>query len=255
MLSDIWNGRSLLVLLAFNDVKLRYRNSFLGFVWSFLEPLLILAVLYFVFSNIIKTDIEYYPLYLLLGLVIWFMFSRSTTSGLSSLTDRAGIIQKTNVSREIIVASSCLTSFIMMILEFAAFGVFVIAFQFTPPLTVLLLPILLIELLVLSVGISFILSILNVYFKDIKFIWQIVLQAGFFLSPIIYKLDMFPDPYRSILNLNPMVHILESAHGLVLYNQIPSVGSVLYIIGTTMIIFVIGYIIFKIKNKKIAEEL
>jgi len=92
--SVIWEKRSLIFLLSFTDVKLRYRNSFLGFFWSFLEPLLMLAVLYFVFSNIFKSNIENYPLFLLLGLIIWYMFSRATTMGMTSLTDKSNIIKQ-----------------------------------------------------------------------------------------------------------------------------------------------------------------
>jgi len=253
--SEAWKRRSLIILLAFNDVKLRYKNSALGFLWSFLEPLLMLAVLYFVFSTILKSDIQDYPLYLLIGLIIWYMFSRSSTLGLSSLLDKAGIIQKIYFRRELIVISSCLTAFIMMGFEFAAFVVFVFAFQFIPPITILLLPLLLIDLFILSLGVALLLAVLTVYFRDIKFIWQVLLQAGFFLTPIFYRLDMFPEDIAKILQINPIVPILDTAHDLVLYNSLPSINTTLYIIISTCVIFAIGYIVFRIKDKKIIEEL
>lgn len=255
LLSEIWSRRSLIVLFAFNDVKLRYRNSVLGFIWTFLEPLLMLSVLYFVFTNIIKNNIENYPIYLLLGLIIWYMFSRATTMGLSSLVDKSGIIQKVYFRREIVVISSCLTAGIMMIFEFAAFGVFLVAFKFIPPSTAALLPLLLIDLFFLSLGVSLILSILNVYLRDIKFIWQISLQAGFFLSPIIYDLKMFPDNIRQILEINPMVPILDVVHGLILNGSLPTTNSILYIIGSTAVLMIIGLLVFNSKNKFIVEEL
>ncbi|MGI0009666.1 MAG: ABC transporter permease [Nitrosopumilaceae archaeon] len=254
-LSEIWKRRSLIILLAFNDVKLRYRNSALGFLWSFLEPLLMLAVLYFVFTSLLKSDIQNYPIYLLIGLIIWYMFSRSSTLGLSSLLDKAGIIQKIYFRREIVVISSCLTAFIMMGFEFAAFAVFVFAFQFIPPVTILLLPLLLIDLFVLSLGIALLLAVLTVSFRDIKFIWLVLLQAGFFLTPIFYSLDMFPEGIAKILQINPMVPILDTAHDLVLYNSLPSINTTLYIIISTCAIFAIGYFVFRVKDKKIIEEL
>ena len=255
LLKQIWEKRSLIIILAFNDVKLRYRKSVLGFFWSFLEPLLMLAVLYFVFTNIIKNNIQDYPLYLLLGLIIWYMFQRSTLMGQSSLLERAGIIQKVYFRREIIVISSCLTAFIMMGLEFLAFSFFIIVFHFVPTATIILLPLLLIDLFILTIGISLFLSSLTVYFRDLKFIWQILLQMGFFVTPIIYKLDMFPEYVRNILQLNPLVPILDTAHGLVLYNTLPTPKETLYIIISTAIIFIIGYTVFKIKSKRIVEEL
>lgn len=254
-LKEMWARRSLIMLFALNDVKLRYRNSALGFLWSFLEPLLMLTVLYYVFTNIIKSDIENYPLYLLLGLIIWYMFQRSTTMGLSSLIDKSGVIGKVYFRREIVVISSCLTAFIMMAFEFAAFAVFVIVFQFIPPVTIALLPLLLIDLFVLSLGVSLLLSILTVYFRDIKFIWQVLLQAGFFLTPIIYKLDMFGENVQSLLKVNPLVPILDATHNLALYGIVPSFNSSLYIVASTAIIFMIGYVVFRIKDKRLVEAL
>lgn len=253
--AEIWQKRSLVFALALNDIKLRYKNSFLGFFWSFLEPLLILTVLLFVFSHVIKSTIESYPLYLLLGLIIWYMFTRSTAMGLSSLTDNAHIIQKIYLRKEIFVLSSCLTGFIMMLIEFSAFGIFLVAFSFIPPATIFLFPLVLIELFILSIGISLLLSIANVYFRDIKFIWQVVLQAGFFLTPIIYSLDMFPSEIRVILELNPISHLITTSHDLVLYGNLPSINSVLYVMIITGSIFVLGYFIFKNKESRIGEEL
>lgn len=253
--SELWKNRSLIILLALNDVKLRYKNSFLGFVWSFLEPLLMLTILYFVFTNVIKTDIENYALYLLIGLIMWYMFSRATTMGLTSLTDKSHILQKLYIRKEIFVISACLTAFTMMIFELGAFFLFLVVFQFIPPLTIFLLPLMLIELFVLSVGISLLLSVLNVYFRDIKFIWQVIMQAGFFLTPIIYTLDMFPESIRYLLELNPMAQIIMITHDVSIYGLLPSANSVIYIITITAIIFLIGCAVFRIKSAKIVEEL
>lgn len=253
-ITDIWQRRSLIILFALNDVKLRYRNSVLGFLWTFLEPLLMLSVLYFVFTNVFKNTIQDYPLYLLLGLITWYMFTRATSAGLTSLLDKAAIIQKVYFRREIIVISSCLSAFFMMCFEFVAFAVFVVVFQFKPTITIFLLPLVMIDLFVLSLGISLILSIFNVYFRDIKFIWQVFIQAGFFLSPIFYKLDIFPENIRWILNLNPMISILNISRDVVLYNTLPDLNSTAYLIGITAIILGIGVAIFRIKEKHIVEE-
>jgi len=255
LLGEIVRRRSQITVLAFNDVKARYKNSALGFLWTFLEPLLMLAVLYFVFTNIFRSEIQFYPLYLLLGLIMWYMFSRATNASTTCFLDKSAIITTVYFRREIIVISSCLASFIMMAFEFAAFGVFVAVFQFIPPHTGVLFPLLLIDLFVLAVGFSLILSVMNVYFRDVQFIWQIILQAGFFLSPILYDLNMFPDNVRTILQLNPMATILNVAHDLVLYEKLPTLGATLYIVGSTAAIFIIGYVVFQIKNKRLVENL
>jgi len=255
LLGEIVRRRSQITVLAFNDVKARYKNSALGFLWTFLEPLLMLAVLYFVFTNIFRSEIQFYPLYLLLGLIMWYMFSRATTASATCFLDKSAIVTTVYFRREIIVISSCLASFIMMAFEFAAFGVFVAVFQFVPPPTAALFPPLLIALFALSVGVSLILSVMNVYFRDVQFIWQILLQAGFFLSPILYDLSMFPDNVRTILQLNPMATMLNVAHDMVLYAKLPTPDAALYIAGSTAAVLAAGYAVFRIKGKRLVENL
>jgi len=255
MLRELWIHRNVIFLFAITEVKLRYKNSVLGFLWTFLEPLLMLAVLYFIFTNVIKTEIQYYPLYLLLGLIIWYMFSRGTTMGLTCLTDKSNILQKINLPKGIFVVSSNLTSLIMLIFEIIAFSVFLVAFQFIPPLTILYLPLIFLAVFALSTSLSFLLSILNVYFQDIKFIWQIILQAGFFLSPIIYSLDMFPENIKTLLEISPLTKLINAAHDVTLYNQVPSSFDVIYITFSIIGIFLIGWVVFRAKEREIVEHL
>lgn len=253
LINEIWNNRSLVFLLAFNDVKLRYRNSVLGFFWSILEPIMMLGVLYLVFTNIFNNSIENYPIYLFLGIIIWYTFSRATSMGQTSLLDKAGIVTKIYFRREIVVLSSCLTSFIMMCFEFAAFGIFVVVLQFTPPLTILLLPLVLIDLFVLTLGISLLLSVLTVHFRDLKFIWQIALQVGFFTVPIFYQFSILPEQVKQILELNPMASLIDTAHRLAIYGTFPTLNESLHIVIFTLIIFIVGFVIFRVKNKNIVE--
>jgi len=255
LLEEIWKRRSLVITLALNDVRVRYRNSVLGFLWSFLEPLLMLGVLYLVFTNIFKQSIEHYPIYLLLGIIIWYMFSRATSMGQTSLIDKSSIVQSIYLRRELIVLSSCLTAFIMMCFEFVAFGFFVVIFNFTPPPTILLLPLLIVDLFVLTFGVSLLLSVATVYFRDIKYIWLIILQAGFFLTPILYQMDMLPEQLQQILQISPMVSLMETAHRIVIYGTLPTLEQTLHIIISTSIIFAIGYAVFRSKDKRLVERI
>lgn len=254
LISELWEKRSLILLLSFNEVKLRYKNSLLGFLWSFLEPLLLLGVLYFIFVNIFQNSIPNYPLYLLLGLIIWYTFSRGTSMGLSSLIDRSGILKTIYFRREIVVLSTTLTSAIMFCFEFASFLVFLVIFQFAPPVTMLLLPLLIIDLLFLILGVSMILSVLYVYFRDIKFIWQVALQAGFFASPIFYTIDMLPEPLRNLMLLNPMSPILITAQNIVLYGTLPTVNTLIFLLVFPISILLVGLKLFDMKSKRIVEK-
>lgn len=255
LLKTIWKRRSMIWVFAVNDLKLRYRNSILGFLWSFLEPLLLLGVMYVVFTTLFHNAIENYPVYLLLGLIIWNTFSRGTNMAANSLLSRAALIQKIYFRREILVISSVLTSFFMMIFEFCAFAVFMIIFGVTPPVLIVLLPLVLVMLFTLTLGISFFLSSLNVYYRDAQYIWSVIIQAGFFLTPIFYKLDVFPSNIRSLLHLNPMVGIIEISRALVIHTQMPDMHIILTTLTITGIVFIFGYVAFRKLNYRLVEEL
>ena len=143
----------------------------------------------------------------------------------------------------------------MLVCELAVLGIFMASFQFIPPITILLLPLVLALELLLVFGIALPLSVLNVKFKDTEFIWGVVLSAGFFLTPIFYQFDMLPEMIRNVLQFSPMVQIVTMAHHVVLYGTLPSVNTVLYAVGSISAITVIGYLIFRKFQSRIAEDM
>lgn len=255
MNAKIWQKKSLIYNFAISDLKIRYRNSILGFFWTFLEPLLMLAVLYVIFTNLFNSKIEHFPLYILIGIIMWNMFARGTQTGLNSILSRSSILTQIYLPREIPSLSSALTALFMLCFEIMAFAVFLVIFQFIPPTTVLLLPLVVCLEFILVVGISLPLSVLNVRYRDIQFIWTVVLQVGFFLTPIFYKSDILPSKIQEILYFVPMVRIIDMTHDLVLYNKIPNNESLLSCFIIVLAIFGIGYAIFRKMEPKIIEEL
>lgn len=254
-MSEIWKRRSLILALASNDLRLRYKNSVLGFFWSFLEPLLMLMVLYFVFTYIIKNNVDNYVLYLFLGIIMWNMFSRGSTMGLNSILYRSGLISKTYLPREILVISSCLTSFYMMLLEFIIFAIFAIVTGLSISFPIILFPVMLVSLFIITLGVSFALSVLNVKYRDLQSIWAVVLQAGFWLAPIVYRNTIFPENIRNVISINPFVPILETSQDIVLYNTWPHIEQIIEAILIPIIIFIVGYSIFRAYDSKIVEEI
>ena len=253
--SEIWENRSLIRTFAINDLVIRYKGSLLGAMWSFLEPVLMLGILYLIFSHVFKSDIENYPLYLLLGIIMWNYFARSTSTGLSSILARAGIVNQTYFPRDILPISSCVTAFIMLGVEFVVFFGFVAGFQFVPPPTILILPVLVALLFCLTLGISFILSVMYVKFRDVQNVWAIATYAGFFLTPVIYDISIFPENVGQLLLLNPVAQFLDMAHGAALYGQLPSAFAMAYTAAFSVGMLAVGYIIFKHYEFKVVEEL
>jgi len=246
---------TLILNFAISDLKIKYRNSVLGFLWSFLEPLLLLGVLYMVFTNVFKNTIENFPLYLLLGLILYNTVQKGTELGLSSISSKGDLIKQVYFPRMIPAVSATTTAAIILTFEMIVFGIFMAIFQFVPSITILLLPLILLLECFLILGLCLPLSVLNVKFNDIQFIWKVVLQAGFFLTPIFYTLDILPETLQNILKFSPMVQIMNMARDVTLYNTIPSIESITIAIVSTTVVFVIGFGIFYKLKSKIVEAL
>ncbi len=252
---EMWKTKGILFNFAITDLKIRYRNSVLGILWSVIEPLLLLGVLFFVFSTMFKFEIENFPIYLLSGLVTWNFFKHGPSIALSSLTNRSSLITQIYFPRSIPALSSAVTAFIMLLTELVVLGIFMVVLGFIPPLTIIyLMPVFLLAFF-LIVGISLPLSVLNVKYKDVEFIWGVILQAGFFLTPIFYQFDMMPESVRNILQFSPMVQIVTMVHHVVLYGTLPTINSILYAVTSTFIIVFFGYLVFRKLQARIVEEI
>ncbi len=254
IVTNLWNYRNLTIKLAMSDFRLRYKNSVLGFFWSLIEPLLMLVVLYITFSFFMKMNVEHYQLFLLMGIISWNMLSRGTTMSLSSILGKPGLVNKVYFPREILIVSSCITAFLMTLLEFVVFGIFMIIFAVSPTMTAIYFPIILFIQFMLIVGLSLGLASLNVYYRDIQYIWAVIMQAGFFVTPIFYPISIIPEKYVWIVKLNPMTPIIDMLRGSVIYSIAPVMRDITFIIIYTFVMLIIGYIIFLRLEPRFAEE-
>ena len=174
---EMWKAKGIIFNFAKSDLKIRYRNSVLGIFWSLIEPLLMLGVLFVVFSTMFKFEIPNFPIYLLVGIVCYNFFKNGTVFALNSLSNRSTLMTQIYFPRSIPAISSGITAAIMLILELAVLGIFIVVFQFVPPITILFLPLILALLFILVLGIALPLSVLNVKYKDTEFIWMVIVHA------------------------------------------------------------------------------
>ena len=251
---EMWKTKGIIFNFAKSDLKIRYRNSVLGIFWSLIEPLLMLGVLFVVFSTMFKFEIPNFPIYLLVGIVCYNFFKNGTVFALNSLSNRSTLMTQIYFPRSVPAISSGITAAIMLILELVVLAIFIVIFQFVPPITILFLPLILALLFLLVLGIALPLSVLNVKYKDTEFIWMVIVHAGFFLTPIFYQFDMMPVQVQNVLQFSPMVQIVTMAHHVVLYGTLPSVTSILYAVGSISVITAVGYLIFRKYQAKIVEE-
>ena len=254
LIVNLWNYRRLTIKIAMSDFKIRYKNSILGFLWSLTEPLLMLTVLYITFSYFMKMNVEHYQLFLLLGIISWNMLSRGTGMALNSIIGKPNMVTKIYFPREILIISSCITALLMTMLEFIVFGIFMLIFAVMPTTTAIYFPVIIFIQFILIIGISLGLASLNVYYRDVQYIWTIILQAGFFATPIIYPLSIIPEKYIWIIKLNPMTIIIDMLRGSMIYSTMPATKDIIFIIMLSIIILVLGYIIFLKLEPRFAEE-
>ncbi len=225
-------NRALLSELVRTDFKLRYQGSALGYAWSLLRPLLLFVILYVVFVKVLKAGggIPHFPVYLLLGIVVWNFFTEMTQQSLGSIVGRGDLIRKIRIPRWIIVFSSSISAVINLLLNLVVVAIFMILNHVDVYATIFFLPLILLEVYIFALGISLFLSAAFVKFRDIIYIWEVILQAGFYLTPILYSLSIIHNvTYQKLLLLNPMAQAIQDArYALVTHDKLVITASRIY---------------------------
>lgn len=268
-LSNIFNKRNRVLLreLVVTDFKLRYQGSVLGYAWSLLKPLFLFAILYIVFEQFLRLgkDVEHFPIYLLLGVVLWNFFTETTNNGLQAIISRGDLIRKINFPKYIIVISGTISALINLCFSLVVVFLFLIINGVELTLTSLWFFPLLLELYVFSLALSFTLATLNVKFRDTGYIWEIFLQAAFYATPIIYPLTLVitqSELAAKFIMLNPVAQMIQdSRYVLVTHDSVT--GGQLYnhwyiIIIPYLIVIaisIIGAWYFKRNSSKFAETI
>ena len=239
--------------LAIKEFKLRYRNSVLGFFWSLLNPLAMMIILTLVFSHLVRSGIDNFPLFLLPAILVWRFFSIGTSMSLSSILGNVPLVTNIYFPRWLLVFSSNLANLIGSTLEFIVLFPLLIIIGMELSSLVLLLPVILIFEFILIMGISFLLASLNVYYRDVNQVWELGLQAGFFLTPIIYSVNLIPERYLPVYMLNPVTRIIESMRKILCYNTLPSAEDFMIPILAGLLFCLIGYLVFRRLEPRFAE--
>jgi ABC-2 type transport system permease protein len=237
------------------EFKLRYQNSYLGYLWTLVKPLMLFGVIYLVFSVFMRYPVDDYPIYLMLGVIIWNFFSEATLIGMNTFLSKRQLLTKINFSRAALVFASTISSLITLLLNMLVFFVFLLASGVVPGWEALFFLLYLLELYMLVTGVTFILATLFVRFRDLQHIWEILLQIGFWLTPIIYPVTIVPFEYHRLIFLNPLARIIEYSRDIFIRHHIPSLGLNLVLGLMSLVIFVAGYAIFRARRSGIAERL
>ena len=252
---NLYNYRELLKTNVKKEIRGKYKNSFLGVLWSFLNPLLQIAVYAIVFPLILRNTQENYLIFLCCGLIPWTFFATSITRSAFTMVENGNILKKVYFPREILtisVVSSETVNFLIstiIILGFVLFGGLGISKY------IVFYPLILIAQYLLILAISFIVSSISVYIRDLQHLVSVALQLLFYAAPIVYAPENIPQEFKWILDLNPMTYIINGYRSIFYSQTMPDILSLTILIGVSAIFCVIGYLIFNKLQKGFAEQL
>ena len=263
----------LLKELVKTDFKLRYQGSMLGMAWSVLRPLMLFAVMYVVFVRFLRfgAGIPHFAVSLLLAQTLWSFFQEATSQGMRAIVDRGDLLRKINFPKYIVVISSTVSAFINLLISLVVVFIFMIINGVEFRWTVILFPLLIIELYVFALAIAFLLSTLYVKFRDIGHIWDVIMQIWFYLTPIIYPLSQIINMggygllvAKALLVLNPVAQVIQDARYVMvttqtetIWNTVGAGSPLLRVVPAVLIagVFIIGVVVFRKNSRGFAEEL
>ena len=253
--NDLYKYREFLKTSIKKEFRGKYKKSFLGVLWSFLNPLFQLLIYALVFPFILKNNVDNYTVFLIVALMPWTFFNSTIIQSAASIVTNGGIIKKVYFPREILPISTSTSN----LLNFLITGIIVLGALLISGIglssTILILPLVIIMQYILQLGLAFIFSSITVYIRDVEYIINIFMMLMFYLCPIVYSSDFIPERFLPLFKLNPMFHIIGYYRDILYYQQMPDIFNMLILLGVCTIILIIGYLIFRKLEKRFAEEL
>ena len=253
-LDEVIAYSELLANLVARDLKTKYRGSFFGIFWSLLNPLLLMLVYTLVFSVIVRVNIHPYAIFLLTGLVPWNAFAQSLTTATTSVLDNAQIVRKIYFPLQLLPLSAVLAISVNFAINIGLLAVLTVVFRANLGATMLLLPVLVVVQLAFTFGLASLLAAAQVYFRDVQYFLGILITAWFFLTPIVYSLDLVPQRLRPILALNPMAWDISSFQDIWFYGRLPNWSYFLGFCAISALTLLVGIVVYGRLSLRFAEE-
>ncbi len=255
-LSEVVRYRELVRNLVARDLKVRYRNSVLGFVWCLLNPLMMMAVFTVVFTVLMKNNIPNFPVFILTGLLAWNFLSAAVLSSVTSIVGNAALVTKVYFPRELLPVAVVLSNAVNFVLALIVLFALIFAYQIQLSASLLLLPVILAVQIIFITGLALFLSALTVFFRDVEIITETLILAWFFLTPIFYRMeDVFPAYTRWMYMLNPMASIVSAYRDVLYSGGMPGLDFLARTAVTSAVILVAGWLFFRRLAGRFGEEL
>lgn len=241
---------SLLKELVVRDIKVKYKSSILGMLWTVMNPLLMMMVLTIVFSHLFKMNIKNFPVYILVGNIIFNFNAEASTQGLNAIVWNAPLIKKVYIPKYLFPLASVTSGLVNFAFSFVALIIVMIFTKAQFHVTILTIWIPLLYLFMFTLGLSLILCTLNIFFRDIQHLYSVVVTAWVYLTPLFYSIDIVPEHIRSLIMLNPLYHFVAFFRQIIMQGTFPSIQSNFLCGGMGLGMLVLGLLIFKSKQDK-----
>jgi ABC-type polysaccharide/polyol phosphate export permease len=251
---QLYQHRALLQVLVMRELKARYRGTVLGFLWSFVNPLVLMAIYVLIFSVYLRVEMKNYSAFLLCGVFAWNWFSIGISEATNSIISNGGLIKKVSLPSEIIPLVYITSNMVHYLLTLPIQFAFLLFFRVELSWSVIVLPAVISLQLVFMYGLALLLSSLAVQFRDLLYIVPNVLMIWFFLTPIFYPTTMVPEKYRPLLDFNPMAHLIRSYQDIFYYGRGPSSLSLVLMSGLAVALLFAGFSLFEAQKDLFAEE-
>lgn len=251
---ELYRYRELLKNNIKKEIRGKYKGSWLGIVWTFLNPLLMLLVYSLVFPYILRVNVEHYTIFMMVALVPWTFFTTAVQTGTGSVVANGNILKKVYFPREIIPISVVTSALINFLITCIIMVIFILVSGIGFSVHCLLFPVIVLLQYIITLAITFVLSAITVYIRDVDHFVSIIIMLAFYVTPIVYKSDMLPKKFEWAMKINPMAQIIE-AYRAILYNHTMPDMSMLLIWGVIgILMLIIGYLVFKKLEKRFVEE-
>lgn len=255
-IKELYAYREMIFSLVRRDLNGRYKGSALGFLWTFINPLLQLGVYTMVFSVIMRNGITDYYLFLFVALIPWIFFSTSLSGGSSCIWSQKEMVKKIYFPREVLPIAFVTSQFVNMLLSFLViFVVLIVSGKGINLIALLYLPVIMIVEYILALSVAMISSAVTVYLRDVEYILGIVTMAWQFLTPVMYSVDVVPEKMRTVFNLNPMTPVIVAYRDILYYKKIPELGTLVQAVCLGLVLLVVGMVVFSRLKRHFAEEL
>ena len=253
-IKEIYTYRHMLFTLVKQDINGRYKGSIFGFLWTLLNPLFMLLVYSIVFQFVFRSDIENYPIYLFICLMPWNAFNNMIGAGTTCVSNNASILKKVYFPREVlplsVVISNTIQYFFSVVIIFIALLVSGVGISWYA----LLLPLVVLVQITFAFGLILMLSAANVYVRDVQYMMNPIMMIWMYASPILYSISMVPEKWLWLYKLNPMVSILQGYQNILYDQTLPDFKSLGIVFLVSIVICIIGYLIFNKLQRRFAEE-